>query len=46
MRCKICSNCKQELELIRRFDRRRSVRFAELESLREERIGELRMIAR
>ena len=46
VRCKLCSNCKQELGLTRRLDTKRSVKFAELESLREVSMGELRMIAR
>ena len=46
VRCKIFSDCKQELALTRRFETRRSVRFAELESLREVSMGELRMAAR
>ena len=46
MRCKVCSNCKQELGLEIRFDMKRSVRFAELESLREVSMGELSMTAR
>ena len=45
MRCKVCSICKQELGLTRRLDTKMSVRFAELESLREVSMGELRMIA-
>ena len=45
VRCKVCSNCKQELGLTRRLDTKMSVRFAELESLREVSMGELRMIA-
>ena len=46
MRCNVCSDCKQELELMRRLDTRRSVKFSKLESLREERRGDLRMTAR
>ena len=46
VRCKVCSNCKQELGLEIRFDMKRSVRFAELESLREVSMGELSMTAR
>ena len=46
VRCKICSDCKQELALARSFETRRSVRFAELESLREVSMGELRMVPR
>ena len=46
VRCKICSDCKQELALTKSFETRRSVRFAELESLREVSMGELRMVPR
>ena len=46
VRCKVCSKCKHESWLTRRLDTKRSVRFAELESLREVSMGELRMIAR